>query len=563
MKDWLRETHSPGFELLRHFLLRFFDSDLVTAPGQAATALIGAVAVFLPWFPVVAGPLREKYAHFNRLPFPGPYREIVRADELWLITLMASAVGLLATVRWQSLFPGLRDYHALGSLPLRTRQIFLAKLLALLLVATGAIVVLNALPSLVFPAVSAGRWALRPLGARVAAHFLSSAAVCYFAFFALTALQGLLLIVLHPRRFALVTGYVQGFLAAAMVLLMVLSFSIQPQIANAALRPAAARWLPPVWFLGLYQVLAGDTDPAMHALACTAQAALAVAVVLVLFAYLAGYRRHRELLVEGGASPARDRRWGVAILVWLVPQPRRQAVTAFMLKTLADSSRHRVILMGYGGFALALAFSGMAGITGTVERGRAAAAGFVYVHVTLLVCLLAGLRQVFSLPMELHANWIFRLTESEGRLEWLHAVDHFVLLTGALAIIVIPFPVEAALLGWRALAEVIQCTALGLLGYEWLFASWEKLPFTCSHLPAKTPPWMLALRLFALLGFLPMVTGILLISLYNPVAFCVVLALLLAAWTRVRAARREGWGDLRLKYEEAPDPAIHGLNLLR
>ncbi len=121
MRDWLRETHGPGTELLRHFLLRFFDSDLVTAPGQTTTALIGAFSIFLPWFPLIVGPLRHKYAYFSSLAIPGPYRQAVRADELWLITLMMSAIGLLTAVKWQSLFPGLRDYCALGSLPLRAR----------------------------------------------------------------------------------------------------------------------------------------------------------------------------------------------------------------------------------------------------------------------------------------------------------------------------------------------------------------------------------------------------------------------------------------------------------
>ena len=144
MRDWLRETHGPGTELLRHFLLRFFDSDLVTAPGQTTTALIGAFSIFLPWFPLIVGPLRHKYAYFSSLAIPDPYRQALRADELWLITLMMSAIGLLTAVKWQSLFPGLRDYYALGSLPLRAREIFAAKLLALLLVATAAVVTLNA-----------------------------------------------------------------------------------------------------------------------------------------------------------------------------------------------------------------------------------------------------------------------------------------------------------------------------------------------------------------------------------------------------------------------------------
>ena len=157
MREWLRETHGPNFELLRHFLLRFFDSDMVTAPGQTATALIGAFSIFLPWFPTIVGPLRHKYAYFSSLAIPGPYRQAVRADELWLITLMMSAIGLLTAVKWQSLFPSLSDYRALGSLPLRARQIFAAKLLALLVLATAAVVTLNLFPTLMFPSVSMSR----------------------------------------------------------------------------------------------------------------------------------------------------------------------------------------------------------------------------------------------------------------------------------------------------------------------------------------------------------------------------------------------------------------------
>ena len=154
MREWLRETHGPGFELLRHFLLHFFDSDLVTASGQTAPALAGALSIFVPMFPMITGPLQHKYAYFSHLPSPGPYRLAVRADELWLITLMMSAIGLLTAVKWQALFTGLADYRALGSLPLRTWRIFAAKLLALLVVVTAAMVTLNLVPGLMFPVVS-------------------------------------------------------------------------------------------------------------------------------------------------------------------------------------------------------------------------------------------------------------------------------------------------------------------------------------------------------------------------------------------------------------------------
>ena len=134
-----------------------------------------------------------------------------------------------------------------------------------------------------------------------------------------------------------------------MLLLIVLSFNIQPQVTQAVVRPELARWLPPVWFLGLCQVMSGDPDPAMRTLADRALAALAIAVALVLATYLISYRRHRALLVEGVAAPGKSRRWRGAIFDWLIPNPRRQAVIVFLARTLAGSSQHRTILMGLAG----------------------------------------------------------------------------------------------------------------------------------------------------------------------------------------------------------------------
>jgi hypothetical protein len=283
-KEWLRETHGAGFELLRHFLLHFFDSDLVTAPGQTAAELIGAVSIFLPWFPFVTGPLKEKYAHLSAMAVAGPYRQAIRADELWLITLMMSAIGLLTAIKWNSLFPGLGDYRAIGSLPVRPRQIFGAKLLAVSMVATAAVILLNLAPVLGFPMVTASRWAIQPaIGGRLAAIAVACVSGCYFFFFALVAAQGVLLNLRIGR-------WLQGLLAGGMLILIVGSFSIQPQMTAPVLRPEFARWIPPVWYLGLCQKIMGDPDPEMHALAHRALVALLTAVGLVLAAYTLSYR---------------------------------------------------------------------------------------------------------------------------------------------------------------------------------------------------------------------------------------------------------------------------------
>lgn len=369
-------------------------------------------------------------------------------------------------------------------------------------------------------------------------------------------MQGLLLNILRPRAFGRVTGYLQGLLVAAMLALIVMSFSIQPQIARVVLGPEFARWLPPVWFLGLNQTLARDPDPMMHALAQRAVIALASAVSLALLGYLISYQRHRTLMVEGiEGKTARARRFSSLVPRCLSHRPRQQAIVAFLLQTLGRSHRHRMILMGYSGVAFAVFLTGIAVM-------HDAAADFVYYHIIALLFLLVAARHLFSLPTELKANWIFQITEGQGRDEWLRAMDRFVLVGAWALLLLIPLPVEIRLLGLRGLADAALFLALGLLAYEWAFSSWEKLPFTCSHLPGKTPIWMI-LACIGLLGVLSMLQTLLLAALYNAALFAALIGALLAAWWWVHRTRRQSWADLRLKYEEAPAPVIRGLNLLR
>jgi hypothetical protein len=518
MSKWLEETHGIQFELLRHFLVRFFDSDLITAPGQATPAVIGAISIFMPWFAVMISPLKHKYAYLSSLESADVYLRAVRADQLWLITLMMSTIGLLTAIKWQSVFPGLRDYRALAALPLRSYQIFQAKLAALLIAATAAIFVLNLFPSVIFPMISGGRWALNPsFGVRVGVHTIVCAAGSYFFFFSFIALQGVLLVLLKRRLFERVSGVLQSALVPLMLVFIVLSFSIEPKVTATVLHPHFAAWLPPVWFLGLYQHMLGDRDPEMQVLAAKAVEALTVSILLSFLSYAVSYHRHRTVLIEGPSVSPTKRRRDLHLLDWLFPDPCQQAVIQFMLKTLAGSNQLRMI---------------------------------------------AGLRHVFSIPIELRANWIFRIAEAGSRREWLEAIDRLVLIV-AVGVLLVPLPFEYKIVGPRAIAEIALFGTAAAVSYEVVFRSWEKLPFTCSQLPGKTPMWILVLRVYVFLSLLPLPCFILLSCLYSPVGFLIVLGPLIAIGRYLHASRREYRSEARLVYEESPEPAVQELGLLR
>lgn len=561
-KAWLAETHGTVFELVRHFLRRFFDSDLVTEPGQWTKVLVSAFALIAPAFFLMAQVLAQKYRYFSRFAGPNPYRHAVRADQLWLITLGMSIVGLLTAVQWHSLFPGKRDYMALGTLPIRPGQIFLSKFLALLLLASAAILTVNALPSLLFPVVSISRWQVNPsLLKNVEAHAVSCVLASYFFFFAILAIQGVLLNLFRAGWFERITSYLQGVAITVTLVMIVFSFSIGPSVEPSLLRPDVAKWLPPLWFLGLYQTMLGDPNPGFRLLANRALMGLGVAVLVALVSYLISYRRHRQLAVEGISTSGKESKFLGWVVDRLIPNPRQQGATAFMLKTLARSSQHRIVLMGYFGFSVAVALSGIAGMSALVKPDRILLSCFAYVHMVFLLLLLIGLRHVFGIPTELRANWTFQITEREGRGEWLKAVDRLALVPALLMIVLVPIPIEIALVGWRGAGEAVLFVAAYLLLFESLFYEWQKLPFTCSYLPGKVNAFILVLRFLGALTVLPIVNVIVVACLYSPIGYAFVLAVLLVIWNAIRHSRKLDWGNERLRYEEEPEPAVRSLRL--
>src|SRR4051812_13016671 len=156
LRDWIEETHPAGFELRRHFFLRFFDSDLVSTPGQWQVVAGGVFAILLSLSLILTPAYHHKYLELNKLASAEPLRQAVVADVLFVVTLAMLLIALFTTFQWPSLFPGLRDYLALGSLPVRLRDVFVAKFSALVAFAGLFTVGITFLPSLILPAVMSG-----------------------------------------------------------------------------------------------------------------------------------------------------------------------------------------------------------------------------------------------------------------------------------------------------------------------------------------------------------------------------------------------------------------------
>jgi predicted permease len=553
LRQWLEETHSDTFELVRHFLARFFDTEIGASSDDWHKVAIGVFAslvslgilgftTYLARFRLLQDPINST---------PQLYQAAVRGDLIGLLAITMAITALLTLLQWQSLFPSLRDYMALTGFPVSARQIFLAKFTALVLLFAAFVLSLTGPLAGFFGVCIRGPWQENPSGAVLgAATFAALAAAGAFVFFTLLAVQGVLLNLVSGRWFMRVSLFVQAALFICTVGALPL-FGRQPH---------SAAWWPPVWFVRLWEaIVTGHASAARPALL-----AIVLPPVVAILAYLLSYHRYRKLLLEAPPAHAGGHSGlGARLLEWWIPNPREQAAFAFTWKTLVRSRIHRLILLAYAGLALGWVIQAALGAP-PVALHDEGMYGLMAVAspLGLAVLMILALRYLFTLPVTLQANWMFQTADQEGRAAWLAAVQRFVIACSIAPVYLASLPASFAILGWvRALAVTTLGALVALLCFERLFRDWCKLPFTCSYLPGKQAVWMLLFRYSMAAIYFAAIPPMLLTASGELASFLALFTGLVLFWRRWRRMRLAQWADGGLLWEEAPEADLQALHL--
>jgi predicted permease len=553
LRQWLEETHSDTFELVRHFLARFFDTEIGATSDDWRKVAIGVFAslVSLGIIGFTTYLARFRLLQDAANSTPQLYQAAVRGDLISLLAIVMAITAVLTLLQWQSLFPSLRDYMALAGFPVSARQIFLAKFAALVLLFAAFVLSLTGPLAGFFGTVIRGHWQENPsaqiLGVATFAA-LAGSGVCVF--FSLLAVQGLLLNFVPGRWFLRVSLFVQATLFIATVGALPL-FGRQPH---------SAAWWPPVWFVRLWEaIVTGHASVARPALL-----AIVLPAIVAVGAYLLSYHRYRKLLLEAPPARAGGRSGlGSRLLELWIPNPREQAAFAFTWKTLSRSHIHRLLLLAYAGLALGWVIEAALGAP-PVSLHDEGMYGLMAVAspLGLAVLMILGLRYLFTLPVALQANWMFQTADQEGRAAWLAAVQRFVIVCGIAPVYLASLPASIAIFGWlRALLVTALGVLVALLCFERLFRDWRKLPFTCSYLPGKQMVWMLLFRSSMGMIYFAAIPPLLLTASGDITFFLALSTGLVLLWRRWRAKRLARWSENALLWEETPEPDVEALHL--
>lgn len=552
---------------LRQFLLlagnfwrRFFENEMLSRQADMGLGLPHILAlVALPGI-VVPFLLKLKYIGLAALPeeLIPPY---TWDDKLFFVSYSMTMIGLLGIVVWDNLLLDKRDFAILSSVPVRTRTVCLAKLAAVLFFPAVFLTSIVHFTPLLMASFLLSVPTMTEPGRYIVAHALAVLAAGAFTFFSVAGLLAMLVNLFGYRLFRQVSGTIQFSITW-----IILSFTTLYPKALAGFDPSqgvehsVARLFPPMWFLGLFEVLLGRSEAGFHQLAAVAVHALVIVGGTALLGTLAMYvfriaelREHQEL--PGNHSERKPVAFVKSLLnQHLLRHPLERATFHFMRQTLLRSPRHRLILIGYAGVGFAFAVDGVFALfSGWSNVAKAGMAPLLSVQLILSFFLISGMRFVFTLPAEVRSNWIFRLTETETSRHYFSGVRK-VLLLGLLPCWLL-MPACTFLLGWgSATIHLLYGLACSLLLMELLLIDFHKIPFTCTYLPGKAhllTRWVVYWFAFSIYGYqLAILEDWALRSFWRVSPLITLLLMLVAV---LRWWNRRQLGASSLVFEEQPE----------
>ena len=280
-----------------------------------------------------------------------------------------------------------------------------------------------------------------------------------------------------------------------------------------------------------------------------------------LLAYFGTIRK----IVESPDIGPRVRRSRGAVWLPKFGSAPRTAVVHFSIRTLLRSRQHRLQLVFYLGIGLSFVILLKNAPHPPGENAPPPEILMLVATLVLVCCWVMGTRIVFSRPLELRANWIFRVAGTGGSIEASRAARRSLLV---LAVAPAWAGSAALLTQWSrqdAASHLTVLALLGLIATELCLFGFRKIPFTCSYLPGASRVHLMNFAsygvLMMLLQFAQFEVGI----LPSAAKTAMLVAGLAAAAVALRIyvdslAKAE---SQRVEFEDTETPAVLQLGLTR
>ncbi len=491
--------------LIRLFFVRLFDFELAESRAGSLTGIVTGVAAMLlaigAWLLRVFG---YRYGAINDAGNADLFQAAALTDHTFLLAAIMWVVGISAVLTGPSLFPDETDFRVMSPMPIDRRVVFGAKLAAVGLF-TGlffACAFVSALPLFILSSI--GSLASPSIVVQIPAFLIASVLAGAFAALSVAAIHAVILLVVPRERLLAVSAALGSAMLCAMV--MALPFVGRIPSVREAL-DSGAMWLyvfPPAWFVGVERWIGGDASVARFA--AIGAGALALAAGLAAIAYVVLYRDFSRVMTRPALDQGERLSATPTVRASGSRRPAFAAVRAFASATLARSALHQGVFIGIFAIGAAVVAGRLLGVDfspSTVSARLETANVLMSAPFALSFMAILAARASLVLPIEIRANWIFRLTENPAsRAAELDAAVSSVVRLAVILPAILLLPLQWRALGPASLVTTIVSALCAWVLVEALLLEWRRIPFTCSYtIGTQFIPQVVLLGLLLFVGY--------------------------------------------------------------
>ena len=552
--------------LTRHFFLRLFINDFVFFEDSMQEKVIALVAMLAVFSGHLAKALLTKYLWVRDM-------NASWVEKSYFLLFAMLVMGFICVLEWDLIFPDSRDFSNLVPLPLKLRTMFLSKFTSFFLFISLFALAITSLSTLVFW-IHLPKWQSFTVAFSirfVLTHIVTVLAACLSISFIFALIIGVLLTVLGRRIFDLVSVYIRSLMMIAIVFLI--SFFLFELIDVSQIFPSLIEFkesnssflylFPPMWFVGLYETLLGNTDPLFRTLAKGAVPALILPLLGFFLISAVSYRKYlgkmREIKRQKKHLYKMQERLKSSFNTLFLKNPIQRAVFYFFGNTLKKSNFHRMRLASYMVVAMGIVLILLAAKATTLGNIDSFDKTILSIPFILSFFLVLGMRAASQIPVAVDANWIFRLGETDDTKHYLIGFKKGILFLILVPLFVVLFVFYTILWGWPfALFFCLFAFAVSILLVEIVFINHRKIPFTCTYLPGKGK-----IQIFWIVYLVSFITYVSIMSslayklLLNPSRFISFFAIAFLLFVLVRFIQNRVFlQDAEITYEEEPEPVL-------
>lgn len=477
--------------LIKHFFNGFFENEEISPESNVRQKLL-VVLILLS--------IISAYLSFALL---SPYLKQGDKDTAWVekgffIGFFMIIIGVLSVIHWKAMIVDKRDYTILANLPVENKILFLAKFISLLEIMIIFFLATTIISSFIFPLflLESAKLGVFPFLRFWGAHLISCFMAYFFVFFSGCLANAALVLILRPSLYERISTYFQLFLILLFSILMILLvtfFNLYPEYYSSSFsslvngNSSLLFYLPPFWFVGLYEYLLGAQEHVFVTLARMALGAVFLALALYIGLALVNYRRF--LRGEGGRDGA-GRFFRKKTMISKVFQAIflrdsiQKAVFYFFLLTLKRVKKYKLILGGYIAIPISILIIGVLSSRISAFQENFFIFDWILLSLpqTVVLFLLVGTRVIAGFPQSLEANWLFKITEISDREKYLKglrkAIFCLIILPACLFIYIF---YSVFLSGEEASLLAIYGLLNSVILLNFFFFNYSKIPFACAY----------------------------------------------------------------------------------